>query len=73
MVTLRANALFGTARRDAGMAVYCRDRLVPREWTVAQAGTTPMQFVYVDYVEKGGRRWITRSDPCFACVTRSSW
>lgn len=39
------------ARRDAEMAVYYRDRRVPRECTVAQAGITPMQFVFVDYVD----------------------
>src|SRR5581483_1087960 len=40
------------ARRDAPMAVYYRDELVPDGWTVAQAGIAPMQFVYVDYVEE---------------------
>jgi hypothetical protein len=39
------------ARREAEMAVYYKDERVPREWTVAQAGIAPMQFVYVDYVE----------------------
>jgi toluene monooxygenase system protein B len=40
------------ARRDAPMAVYYRDELVPHDWTVARAGIAPMQFVYVDYVEE---------------------
>jgi toluene monooxygenase system protein B len=40
------------ARRDAGMAVYYRDRLVPEDWTVAQAGIAPLQFVFVDYVDE---------------------
>ena len=39
------------ARRDAEMAVYYRDRRVPREQTVAEAGIAPMQFVFVDYVD----------------------
>ena len=39
------------ARRDAEMAVYFQDQRVPREWTVAQAGITPNQFVFVDYVD----------------------
>ncbi len=37
------------ARRDAPMAVYYEDRLVPCDWTVARAGIAPLQFVYVDY------------------------
>jgi hypothetical protein len=39
------------APRDAEMGGYYRDELVPREWTVAQAGIAPMQLVYVDYLE----------------------
>jgi hypothetical protein len=39
------------APRNADMAVYYRDRVVPKEWTVAQAGIAPMQFVFVDYVD----------------------
>lgn len=39
------------ARRDAAMAVYYRDRLVPADWTVARAGIAPMQFVFVDYLD----------------------
>ena len=39
------------ARRDAEMAVYFQDRRLPREWTVTQAGITPNQFVFVDYVD----------------------
>jgi hypothetical protein len=39
------------APRRADMAVYYRDELVPRDWTVAQAGIAPMQFVLVDYVD----------------------
>jgi hypothetical protein len=40
------------APRDAPMAVYYRDALVPSDRTVAQAGISPMQFVFVDYVEE---------------------
>lgn len=39
------------APRDAAMAVYYRDKRVPDECSVAQAGITPMQFVFVDYVD----------------------
>lgn len=39
------------APRDAPMAVFYRDERVPAEQTVAQAGITPMQFVFVDYVD----------------------
>ena len=39
------------APRRAPMAVYYRDELVPKEWTVAQAGIAPLQFVLVDYVD----------------------
>ena len=38
------------ARREADMGVYYQDKLVPKEWTVAQAGIAPMQFVFVDYL-----------------------
>jgi hypothetical protein len=40
------------APRNAGMAVYYRDKLVPGDSTVAQAGITPLQFVFVDYVDE---------------------
>lgn len=39
------------APRNAEMAVYHRDKLVPKETTVAEAGIAPMQFVFVDYVD----------------------
>jgi toluene monooxygenase system protein B len=39
------------APRDAEMAVYFRDEIVPRDRTVAEAGIEPMQFVFVDYVD----------------------
>jgi hypothetical protein len=39
------------APRDAAMAVYYRDELVPMEKTVVEAGIGPMQFVFVDYVD----------------------
>jgi hypothetical protein len=39
------------APRDAEIAVYFRDELVPRGRTVAEAGIGPMQFVFVDYVD----------------------
>lgn len=39
------------APRDAELAVYYRDAQVPKEWTVAQAGIAPMQFVFVDYLD----------------------
>ena len=39
------------APRRADMAVYYRDELVPKDWTVARAGITPLQFVLVDYVD----------------------
>ena len=37
---------------NAEMAVYFRERQVPAEWTVEQAGITPMQYVFVDYVDE---------------------
>ncbi len=40
------------APRDADMAVYYRDKLVPKELTVAEAGIKPQAFVFVDYVEE---------------------
>jgi hypothetical protein len=40
------------ARRNAEMAVYYRDVQVPKDSTVEQAGISPMQFVFVDYVEE---------------------
>lgn len=40
------------ARRNAAMAVYYRDTLVPKNWTVEQAGISPLQFVFVDYVDE---------------------
>jgi toluene monooxygenase system protein B len=40
------------APRAAEMAVYYRDKVVPKESTVAQAGIAPFQFVFVDYVEE---------------------
>jgi hypothetical protein len=40
------------ARRNADMAVYYQDRLVPKDWTVTQAGIAPLQFVFVDYVDE---------------------
>jgi toluene-4-monooxygenase system protein B len=40
------------ARRSAEMAVYYKDEVVPKDWTVAQAGISPMQFVFVDYVDE---------------------
>jgi hypothetical protein len=39
-------------RRNADMAVYYRERLVPHEQTVEQAGITPMQYVFVEYVDE---------------------
>jgi hypothetical protein len=39
------------APREGTMAVYYQDKRVPDEWSVAQAGITPMQFVFVDYVD----------------------
>ena len=39
------------AARDAEMAVYGGDEIVPRDRTVAEAGIRPMQFVLVDYVD----------------------
>ncbi|HVW25665.1 MAG TPA: toluene-4-monooxygenase system B family protein [Polyangiaceae bacterium] len=39
------------ARRNAPMAVYYQDEPVPNDWTVAQAGIGPLQFVFVDYLE----------------------
>ncbi len=39
------------APRDAPMAVYYRDELVPAGKTVAEAGIAPMQFLFVDYVD----------------------
>ncbi len=39
------------APRRAEMAVYYRDELVPKDWTVERAGITPMQFVLVDYLD----------------------
>jgi hypothetical protein len=40
------------APRNADMAVYFRDVIVPKERTVAEAGITPFQFVFVDYVDE---------------------
>jgi hypothetical protein len=42
------------APRAAEMVVYYRDEVVPREQTVAEAGITPMQFVFVDYADDEG-------------------
>ena len=39
------------ARQSKPMAVYFRDERVPANQTVAQAGITPMQFVFVDYAD----------------------
>lgn len=43
------------APRNAEMAVYYRDELVPDDRTVAEAGIGPMQFVFVDYVDDDGQ------------------
>jgi toluene monooxygenase system protein B len=40
------------APRDAAMGVFYRDELVPQHKTVAEAGITPMQFVFVDYLDE---------------------
>lgn len=40
------------APRAADLAVYLEDRRIPRDWTVEQAGITPRQFVFVDYVDE---------------------
>ncbi|HVZ71427.1 MAG TPA: toluene-4-monooxygenase system B family protein [Polyangia bacterium] len=39
------------APRKAEMAVFYRDERVPRERTVEEMGITPLQFVFVDYVD----------------------
>ena len=39
------------APRRAEMGVFFRDELLPKEKTVAEAGITPMQFVFVDYLD----------------------
>ena len=40
-------------KRDADMVVRYLGRDLPPDITVAQAGITPLQNVYVDWVEKG--------------------
>jgi toluene monooxygenase system protein B len=40
--------------RDADMVVRYQGRSLPPDTTVAEAGITPLQNVYVDWVEKGG-------------------
>jgi toluene monooxygenase system protein B len=40
--------------RDADMVVRYQGRSLPPHITVAEAGITPMQNVYVDWAEQGG-------------------
>ena len=40
--------------RDAGMVVRYQGRNLPPDITVTEAGITPLQNVFVDWVEKGG-------------------
>ena len=40
--------------RDAGMVVRYQGRSLPPDITVAEAGITRLQNVYVDWVEQGG-------------------
>ena len=40
--------------RDADMVVRYQGRSLPPNMTVAEVGITPLQNVYVDWVEKGG-------------------
>ena len=40
--------------RDAAMVVRYQGRSLPPDVTVAEAGITPMQNVYVDWAEKEG-------------------
>ena len=40
--------------RDASMVVRYQGRNLPLDITVTEAGITPLQNVYVDWVEKGG-------------------
>ena len=40
--------------RDVGMVVRYQGRSLSPDLTVAEAGITPMQNVYVDWIEKGG-------------------
>jgi toluene monooxygenase system protein B len=39
------------APRKASKAVYFRGERLPSDWSVEQAGITPMSFVHVDYVD----------------------
>jgi hypothetical protein len=39
------------APRNAELAVYYRDRVIPKDWTVERAGIRPLQFVFVDYID----------------------
>ena len=40
--------------RDADLVVRYQGRSLPPDLTVAEAGITPLQNVYVDWVEQGG-------------------
>jgi toluene monooxygenase system protein B len=40
------------APRNASKAVYFQGRRLPGDWTVEQAGITPLSFVRVDYVDE---------------------
>lgn len=40
------------APRSASKAVYFQGRRLPGDWTVEQAGITPLSFVHVDYVDE---------------------
>ncbi len=40
------------ARRNAALAVYYQEKLVPNEWTVEQAGIKSKQFQFVEYVDE---------------------